>query len=542
MSTPPQTPPTNPPTDPVQAPLGKRAAGGFFRIVINTMLGRLLQVLSVLVIGKAITDQQLGLANVAIGISAFVQSFRDGGVRDLLVTRHDEYEKLAGPAFWFSACLNCALALCLGFLGEVYARQMFAEGKIESVTELSRLVWIIAAALPLGTPSTTMLARLKIDLRFRALAWLMSINMVTRYGMQIILALAGFGPLAIVLPLLAIAVAETAYLFLVTREKTWKRSPKPSMWWGLWKQTQWITFASVAAAVSNQGFIVAVTKVLPSAVALSVTGQLGFALSILYVIETTIATSLVQVMLPVLSRLSDDPQRQANAALRVTRLTALVSAPLAILAAIAFFPLQHLVFGDKWRDSALALLIMTPGFVMRYAIAAVAAPLVQSMKRYRDYFVICVANAVATIAASVLAVLIYPSTTSLAVGIAVAAGVVNLALAVWILRAGLSVRTILDALLRSPALALLAAGITLAIDHLLIADLSQTLAPWKLHVESLKQTYEARYALQCVLNCSMFLLIHTAFARVFLASQIRDALSLLPNRLANPVRSILMLR
>jgi O-antigen/teichoic acid export membrane protein len=531
------------------APLGRHAASGFLWILINTSATKLLQIVAIAVMGTMLSPEDFGLFSIAVGIAAFIATFRDSGVRDLLVSRAKDYDQLVGPCFWLSTTTNFALGFILGITGEIADAVLFAQGKIPHRGDLSKLVWIMAAALPLGSPSSTMVARLKVDLRFKALSWQMTIASLVRYGGQIALALLGWGPLSYVLPLLAISVIDSLFLYYLTREKAWMQKPQIKSWPAIWRSTQWMIYASVAAGITSQGFSAVAAPFLPQATSIQITGVVFFALSLLFTVESLIGNNLVQVMLPILTRMSDDPKRLGSATLRVLALTTLVAAPATILAALLFAPAEQLVWNGKWTESAVALLILAPGFVLRNVIISVPAPLMQATGRYRAFFLIWLCTAVAALLGSALGGIFFATSEGLALCIGLSVFASCAFVTVYFLRPlNIPTLAILDSMLRGLFIAVAAGCVAWFINHEIVSPnlpatyFSTPEGEKPLHALKLmgRLIHFGPIVQMAVLTAS-FGLTFAVFVRVIASDQLRDAVSVLPQRLAGPARRLLML-
>ncbi|MBL0869954.1 MAG: oligosaccharide flippase family protein [Phycisphaerales bacterium] len=529
--------------------LGRHAASGFLWILVNTAATKLLQIVAIAVMGTMLTQEDFGLFSIALSISAFIATFRDSGVRDLLVSRPKEYNQLVGPCFWLSTTTNFALGFILGITGEIADAVLFAQGKLANKGDLSKLVWIMAAALPLGSPSSTMVARLKVDLRFKALSWQMTIASLVRYGGQITLALLGWGPLSYVLPLLAISIVDSLFLYYLTREKAWTHRPMIKSWPEIWRSTQWIIYASVAAGITSQGFSAVAAPFLPQATSIHITGVVFFALSLLFTVESLIGNNLVQVMLPILSRMSDDPKRLGTATLRVLALTTLVAAPATIFTALLFAPVEQLVWNGKWTESAVALFILAPGFVLRNVVISVPAPLMQATGRFRSYFLIWLFTAIAALCGSALGGIFFANSEGLALCIAIFVFASCAFVTVHFLRP-LNIPTILilDSILRGLLIAVAAGCVAWFINHELVTPhLPQSFFftpdnEKPLHAMIiLGRSVHFGPLIQIAMLTASFCLAFITLVRVLASDQLRDAISVLPNRLADPARRVLRL-
>lgn len=522
------------------AALGGRAATGFLWVLLNVAFGRVLQFGAVAVMGTLLTTRDFGLVSLALSIATFISTFRDGGVRDYLVAHQKDYASLVGPCFWLTNWINLGLGLMLGLVGEVAARVLHEQGKIDSVSDLTILVWILAASVPLGTPSTTMLAKLKIDLRFQALSAQMTMTSIIRYGGQIAFAVLGMGAVGYILPAILLALADNIFLYAATREKAWLRPAEPKRWGEIWGGSKWMVLSSVAAGIANYGFAVCASPFLPEDVALTIMGSLFFAISIHLALEGLLAQSLVQIMLPVLSRLKDDPERQTNAAIRVMNMNVLVAAPLSTMAALAFKPAANLIWGSKWDEAAVAIMILVPCFVLRSVLAAVVAPLAQAQHRFKLYFLIWLYAGSAAIIGAIAGALVFGTLNGVAASISVLITLAGGGAAMYALTsAGARHRVILDGITRPMLISAVAGAAVWWLDYTFLGPELLRLFPQVITVRG--HEFQVHYALQSSVVAITFVAIVTPLLRVFAAGPMREAIGVLPARLNSVAKRLMRL-
>ncbi|MBX9735778.1 MAG: oligosaccharide flippase family protein [Phycisphaerales bacterium] len=518
--------------------LGRSAMRGFALMLMNIGVGRLLQLGAVVVMGGLLEKGDFGLVSIALSIAMFIQTFRDGGVHDYLIANQKDFDKIAGPCYWLVFWINLFLAAAIGITGEIAARYLFAQGKIESVTDLTTLMWILAIAVPLNSPTTTRLAKLKIDLRFTALSIQSMMTSVIRYGGQIAFALAGWGPVGYIMPVILLPIADNIFLFLTTTEKAWKRKANREMWLKIIKSSKWIVLASLAAGIANHGFAVCASPFLSAETALEVTGSLFFAISILLALEGVLAQSLIPVMLPVLSRMRDEPVRQANAALRVLILIMLLAVPTTFAVALVFPAISRLIWASKWDEAAIAIMILVPAFVLRNAVATVTIPLAQSRGWFASSFAVWGQIAIAAAGGAVIGAIIADSVIVIAAAISTLVSITALHLIIKTLKqAEISRRRTLDAVMRPMLICAVVGALVLVLDRYAFTPLAKSLITATVTIkDEPRMMFEA---LRAVLVGGTFAVLAAAGLRLLAAGPVRDAVSVMPVRLAGPARKIL---
>lgn len=362
--------------------LGRAVGRGMSFTAANSILSKLISFLAFTVLGWLLTDHDFGLYAMAFSIAAFLQVFRDGGVVQLLIQRGEkEYETLLGPVFWMAFTFNAATACVLAVIGPIVATQ-------KGEPMLASLIWVLAATLPLATPSIVLQARLQMDLRFGYLAGVSLGSSVIRYGGTIGLALAGFGPLSFVIPMPVMAVYEGVAYYLAVGQTPWKRRPRVRVWRELFAQSKWLIFFSLSVAALNQGGYLIIGVI----VAVEHVGVFAFAYQLISQVDALLGT-LGTVLFPALARLNSDRARQNKATLRAIRILMFLACPAALGLAAIVGPLEQMLWHGKWHDAVWPVQAMAVFYAARILITVPNAGL-QARGLFR-------ANAVLTLLAGV---------------------------------------------------------------------------------------------------------------------------------------------
>ncbi len=441
--------------------LGRVASGGLAWMSLTTAITRAMAMGSWVILAALLSPSELGVYGAALAVAGFVERFRDGGVRDLLIQSSEKYRELSGSAFWLMFCINLVVGLTLGGVGEGMGAAYAQSGFVATRWEFSSLVWVIALGIPLGTPASILTARLRIDLRFKQLGAMYTASALVRYVGQIAMALMGFGAMSIVAPMVASLLIEGVVAYAYTRDTPWMRRPDTRQWWPLFSRSIWVSLGSVANGVTNQGYALPAGLFMASAAL----GVFTFSLQMLTQVEMLVAISLMSVLFPILARLNGNPARQGQAVIRTIRALMLLSAPGCVGAAVVFPALEALVFGGKWSGAAWALTALAAAYPLRAIMIGVPVPLLQAQGRFRALFFFWLWNGLAlTVAAGVGAwALGTPSGLAMSVGIVMS--VSSVASIVWAVGSvGVGAGTAIRAMARSYMIAVALGAALMALD------------------------------------------------------------------------------
>lgn len=493
--------------------LGRAVGRGFSWLTLSFLTGKCLSFVAQIVLGILLAKEEFGIFAIASSIATFAKVFHDGGLAQLLIQRGPEqFRSLAGPGFWIGICFSTAAGGLLA-IGAPAAAHFYGDPK------LAALLWVIAISLPLGAPAQVTRAKLRLDLRFRALTIISIGSVAIRHLGSIALAYQGFGAMSFVLPLLGVALFEDVAMFAATREKLWRERPNVSIWPELLRSSLWV----VAALFFSAFLLFGDYLVLGLYLSKGALGQYYFGYQLTTQISSLVAVNLQLVLLPVLSRLAGDVVRQAAALVRTFRALVLVVAPLSLALTVIIEPLEYLVWHQKWA-----------GVVPLMQVFAIAAPLrlfstilhavLTSRGRFRIVAWLTLLEGIVLMTTAWLAVkLVGSNLTGIAIIIASSQVLFNLILgSVLMHHWGVKVREFFRALLPGWGVAVIAAGVTLGISPLFIN--------------------EAHRIVMIVANLAIFSGIYLLAMRTCCSSHFAELLAIMPQTVAEPMRRCLWLK
>ena len=521
--------------------MGASAARGMGWMFASNLSAKVLTVAAQVVALAVLSQEQMGLFALALAVQMFVQTFRDGGLREWLVSRAERYGELAGITYWLAFTINCAVALLLVAAGWVV-------GWAYDAPELIWLMIISASALPLGTPAVILSAKLRLEHRFKDLARISALSAFARYTSQIVFCLTGFGAMAMVLPIVVNTVVEWWLTIRADRTppRPWSLPAQPSRWRGILIDTLWLILTSSTIGIVNQGYLAL------SGFEKAELGQYNTAVLVLMQVETLLTMSIMAVALPVFTRQRDDTPRLASTALRLVRSMALLGAVLCGGAAVTFAHLETAVFGGKWAEVSLPLAILAVAYPLRTILLCVPHCLLQAQHRFRDLFFLWLRNCAGLLIVTLLAGRFWPTPTGLATFVAVYLAATSLLSTTLTLRPlGIAPASTLRACLAALLLAALAAAAGWAAAEVAtpsVVNLVQTLAPARPLADGLIGPPEPgrlglllQGAALATIAGGVFSGIMATLLRLALPDHLRDLLSVMPARLAGPAGRLLRL-
>ena len=498
--------------------LGRHAGLGMVWMLLSTGVGKTSSLIAQVVLGFLLVESDFGVYAAAMGLASLATVVRDGGTKQVLVQRGESHwERLAGPAFWLTCVISLSAAALLAAASGVLAFLPAQPDSAYADPRLVGVVLVIAASLALAPPATLFQARLAAELRFREVASLNAEAAVLRNASLILFASLGFGPMSFALPLVVGAVYVAARGFLLTRDNLFRRRPRRRAWGALFAKARWLILRAFARSVLLTGDYIA----LGFLIAVEVLGVYFFAYQVTLQVQVLISLNLQNVLFPSLARVAKEPARFVSAVLRATRVLSLLACAGALLLAVLYEPLQRMIWGDKWAATVPAVQAMAVFFPFRMLFNVLNSALL-ARGEYRRVFLLTIAAGVGLVGVAIVAGTMLETAGEIAFAIAIYFGVGVTSLVIIGLRSvGVPVGAFLASVLPAWLLGLASAG---AATSVLLSGLDQ-----------------AHPALAALGAGVVFVACYTVGARLFLASIIREATSVVPARLARPIEKMLLL-
>ena len=399
--------------------LTERTATGFAFMAAQMIVTRLLGILGNLVLAWLLVPEDFGLIGMATSVVAFAQIVQSIGVREVLIRRQSSYKHLANAGFWIAVSSGLLCAIVIAACSPL-AALLFKEPRVVG------LLLVLAAAIPVSNASLVPEARLQIDLRFR---WVAMLNMISAGGtviLTVVFAWLGFGAYSLVLPRLILAVVRTLLAWRIAGF-----TPRLSLQTRRWKyiigDSLWVLLANLCMTVQLQADVIMLGRALAVRGKDTAAQELGlytFASALSMQAVILLAFSLGQILLPALSKLQEDPARQADALLRALRVLAMLVIPTCLLQAAVAEPAVQLVFPAKWASAIGVLQVLSLGMALRFFGVPVAA-LFQAQGRFRAYFVMLLGFMIFFLAVVTPTVFLTQSIVATAIAVAAWAAVIE---------------------------------------------------------------------------------------------------------------------
>lgn len=324
-----------------QAVLGAMWTGG------QKWYGRVLSVITFIILGRLLSPGDFGLIAVAGVIAAFASTLVDLGFGTYLVQSRDVEPRTTNSVFWPSLAVGLFLS----------AAQIVCAPLIAEAFDSPRLVPVIsvtAVLYPLAALSAVPIALLRRELMFRSLALRSMISLTAGSVVAVTLAVRGFGVWSLVGQSLAASIVGVVVLLLATR---WHPSFN-------FNRAEFRTASRYGSSVFGVQFLHTAWSQSDAFIVGIVLGPipLGFyavAGRIVNVAQDVTTSVVGSVAMPVFAKIKSDRARVAVNYSRAIRLNATLVSPILILLLVVTPVMIPLLFGWKWQPAVAPALWLT---------------------------------------------------------------------------------------------------------------------------------------------------------------------------------------
>ena len=326
-------------------------------VVFGTITSKCASFGAQLALGWMLSTEDFGVYAIAIAWSTIVLSIRNGGTQRALIQQGIKAGDKAGLYFKVALIFNVLGGLTLAAAAPMLAR--FYEHQV-----LQPMIWIIALALPLNTAALIFQAQMSAALDFAGVTTITAWSALLRHGSSVVFALLGYGPLSFVLPLIVIALYETAAGWARTRQ--WFVS-QPLTWTkfrDVFGDTRWIMLTSLANVLAINGDYLMISLFQnQTLLGLYFFGfQLSMSLAVLF------TNGVESVMLPTFARLAEDRERQRQTFFKSVRALMLAATLACYGLFLAAGPLVHCLWAGKWDNAVPVVQILALSLPIRLMV------------------------------------------------------------------------------------------------------------------------------------------------------------------------------
>jgi O-antigen/teichoic acid export membrane protein len=238
------------------------------------------------------------------------------------------------------------------------------------------LMLIMAVRPIFDALSVAPVSKMRIELRFRALAMIDGGSQLFATMAMIAMAIGGAGPYALVVPQTAAAVLRlAAYVADMRRVRTTESPPANVQPLSGAKRAGMFREFALAAVAQHAHTLIGYLPIL-------MLGRLGgedqtgiytFAFYLSAQATFLVSYQVGAVLQPIFARFADNPERQGSAFLRSIAVVGAVAVPASLLQAALAEPILLVFFGDRWAGATSSYAVLSVGQAFFFAVAPAMA-------------------------------------------------------------------------------------------------------------------------------------------------------------------------
>jgi PST family polysaccharide transporter len=309
----------------------------------------------------------VALTILAVSIASLGQQL---GLGEILVRNHNRFGRIAPAAMGLAVSAG---ALSLAGLNVAAPLVSF----LFKAPELPGLLLVASLSLPFDAMALVPQSGLRIDMRFRTLALLGTLNVLMTSALSVIFAFMHMGAYSLILPRPIVSVSIFVAT-LVQARMGMRLQFRWRVWWYFLRHSGFFVTTNALNTFLSQGDYMLTGLFFPK----ETLGAYYFAFNLSTQSLQLISVNLTSVLLPSFAKIDSDRPRQMAAYERVGTSIMLVGMPGCLLQAVLAEPFLRIAFGHKW-DAAIPLFqILSIGmiFVMPSAPSIV---MLNAQGRYR---------------------------------------------------------------------------------------------------------------------------------------------------------------
>ncbi|MGE3843530.1 MAG: lipopolysaccharide biosynthesis protein [Vicinamibacterales bacterium] len=334
----------SPPADPFatvtnSATLAGRSARGAAITLATQFIKLGITLLSTTILARLLTPRDYGVVGMAATLTTFVAIFKELGLSSATIQRQKLGVGEVSTLLWVNATLGLCLTGLTIALAPLVAR-FFADDRLTSVTASLALTFLLQGFTIQND------ALLRRQMRFTALAITELASLMAGFGVAALLAWRGAGYWALVLSNVAMALVSLGGVWIAC---PW-RPQRPRLSDEVREMLKFgghLTGFSTINYFARNADNVLIGRVWGA-------DQLGLysrAYQLLMLPINQLTAPLSTVVLPLLSRLTDQPQLYRSTFLRLVEKLALVTMPGMMCLMLTADWLIHLLMGPRWVDA-----------------------------------------------------------------------------------------------------------------------------------------------------------------------------------------------
>lgn len=375
--------------------LRARARAGARYTLLAQVFTQFGSVVATALLARLLTPSEFGMVAATQSVVGFGTLFTVAGLSSAILTRKGSVERLASTYFWLLFAVGSLVAVLLSVASGPVAQMVGAQ-------DARGLIVLLSLSIPFALAGEVPRVLIQRKLRFLRLAWVSIIPPVCYFAIEIVLAFAGYGALAVILGQLVSAVVA---LLLGLVLSGW--APVHRMDFRSFRGDLPLAGSLSAVRVLEYGHKNVDYWAVSRSLGAGPLGQYYVAYVLPNILRLRLSGVFRDVMLPVITS-SSDPELRRRRWTEALGLTLFISVPVLVGTAAVAEPLVALAFGAEWKSAVGPMRLIALSAIADIVIQAVAT-FATAERRLGAYASIQGARLALTALTIILALSIHPS-------------------------------------------------------------------------------------------------------------------------------------
>ncbi len=358
-----------------------RVIRSFLYSGIGNTISRVINVVGLFVVLKLISPDAFGIASIVIAIFAIIQAVTELGLGVAIVQAEKLSSREKSSLFWISAALTGLIYAVIYFgapLGAIFYNE-------EMLTDLIRVHGSIVVIFTLYFIPRNMLKR---DLKFKEIAIIDNLALLSSSIFMVVLAFYGFGAWSIILAEVAnrfgqLLLAQFFFPYWPKFEFDWKEI-KPRVEFGLYATGSRLLYN----LYSNADYLI-VGKIFGS----TAVGIYSLAYRVVTDTVKLLTSNLNEVAYPAFSRLQTEVERLRKYFFTLSRGSLQLNSIVLILIALFIEDILVLINFDEWLDAVPLIQLMVAASILR-TVSPLIPQLLNAVGKAKLNFYYSLSNAI----------------------------------------------------------------------------------------------------------------------------------------------------
>jgi O-antigen/teichoic acid export membrane protein len=339
-----------PPVPEASAALGGQTARGVVWFGLQTGVVKAVNLAGQLALAYLLAAEDFGHVGLTYTVGMLGSLVARAGVREVLISRGQDFARWANAAFWMSFVLGCA-GTAVMLAAAPLAGWFYKDGRLPGLIAVLALQHVFTGL------SAVPEAKLNLAMRFRVLALLTLANSTGLTALTVLFAWMGLKAYSFMLPWAIVAAARMAVVWWLAPHPV-RRDWDVQHWRSMAGQNGLVFLSATFVAVTWQADYVVLGRLFPK----ETVGLYFWAFNLSTQALQLLSVNVAGVLLASLARLNAEPRRQRDGFLRAALLINTAGAAACFLQAAAAGPFIRLALEPQWYPAIRIVQVLSVGW------------------------------------------------------------------------------------------------------------------------------------------------------------------------------------